>query len=321
MWLRAFLYSSGMLAAKRLPRPVVSVGNITVGGTGKTPVAAWLARKLMEQGHRVAVLSRGYGGRLEGKNAIVSEGGNILLSAAECGDEPYLLAATVPGLHVVIGSNRYQAGMLAMEKLNPDIFLLDDGFQHIRLHRDMNILLLDCERPFGNGWTLPAGLLREPRCAVLRADWIIRTRCREVPIYIPGLNIPEVVGRHELRDIVPLLGGESLETDYLRGKKIVAFAGIAQPELFFDDLRRCGAEPLHTLTLPDHARYDAELVAVILDMLKTSGAAFAVTTEKDAVKMRDAQLPDNCRIMVARLDIRIEEESIIGNITNLLQKT
>ena len=200
--LRAWLYQIGLLKTWRLARPVISVGNITVGGTGKTPVTAWLARQLMKRGCVVAVLSRGYGGSLEGSAAIVSDGVTVFLKPEECGDEPYLLASTVPGLIVVIGSDRYQAGMLVMESLAPDIFLLDDGFQHIRLHRDMNILLLDCAKPFGNGWTLPAGLLREPRSAALRASWIIRTRCRDIPMHIRGLDISEAEALHELRDLV-----------------------------------------------------------------------------------------------------------------------
>ncbi len=164
--LRALLYRSGILKTHRLPRPVISIGNITVGGTGKTPVTAYIARFLLAQGYRVAVLSRGYGGSLEGQTCVVSDGATIMLSARECGDEPYLLASTVPGLMVVIGTDRYAAGQLAMQQLSPDIFLLDDGFQHLRLHRDLNILLLDFSRPFGNGLTLPAGILREPLSAV-----------------------------------------------------------------------------------------------------------------------------------------------------------
>ncbi|MEI6306214.1 MAG: tetraacyldisaccharide 4'-kinase [Deltaproteobacteria bacterium] len=318
--LRTWLYRAGLLESKRLPRPVVSVGNITVGGTGKTPVITWLASQLIRQEFRVAVLSRGYGGSMEGECVIVSDGREIFRTAEECGDEPYLLATTVPGLMVVIGSDRHQAGMLAMERLLPDVFLLDDGFQHIRLQRDMNILLLDCERPFGNGWTLPAGLLRESRSSVLRADWIIRTRCREVPKHIPGLDIPETDGRHVFRDIVPICGGEPQDITFLQGKRIIAFAGIAEPDCFFDDLRMCGADISSTISLTDHVRYETELVAAILDKLRTSDAVFAVTTEKDAVKLRGLQMPADCQFMAARLDVKIAGgENIIREISNLLQ--
>lgn len=205
--LRAALYRSGFVASRRLPRPVVSIGNIAAGGTGKTPVTAHIARLLIGQGLSVAVLSRGYGGTLEGRCAVVSDGTSMLMTAEECGDEPYLLASTMPGLIVVIGPDRYQAGCLALERLNVDIFLLDDGFQHLRLQRDLDILLLDCAKPFGNGWTLPAGLLREPPAAVRRADLIIRTRCPEVDIPPVAVGIPTISSRHELADAVPLMGG------------------------------------------------------------------------------------------------------------------
>jgi tetraacyldisaccharide 4'-kinase len=166
--LRAWAYRSGVLSSRRLPRPVISVGNLTVGGTGKTPAVAMLAKYFISRGKRAVVLSRGYGGTLRGGLGIVSDGTNLLLTPGEGGDEPYLLATTVSGLAVVVGADRYRAGLFAMERLAPDIFILDDGFQHLRLDRDLNILLLDNGQPFGNGKTLPAGLLREPRSAVQR---------------------------------------------------------------------------------------------------------------------------------------------------------
>ena len=175
--LRVLVYKAGLLRSFRLPCPVISVGNLTVGGTGKTPMTLYLARWFMDRGKRVVILSRGYGGSLEGTIRIVADGSTILLSPGDAGDEPYLLANSLPGVMVVIGSDRYQAGCLALERLNPDIFILDDGFQHLRLKRDLNLLLLDCEKPFGNGRTLPAGILREPVSAIERADLVIFTRC------------------------------------------------------------------------------------------------------------------------------------------------
>ena len=173
-------YAAGLLPSRKLPRPVISVGNLTVGGTGKTPTVAMLARHFISRGKRVVVLSRGYGGR----QTAWGGGGfhwklALLLSPEEAGDEPYLLASTVPGLAVVVGADRYRAGLLAMEQLKPDIFILDDGYQHLRLKRDLNILLLDSRHPFGNGRMLPAGLLREPQSAAERADLIMYTRCSD----------------------------------------------------------------------------------------------------------------------------------------------
>ena len=320
-YLRSGLYRYGILKAKRLPRPVISVGNITVGGTGKTPFIAYIARMLLEQGVSVAVLSRGYGGTLEGTTAVVSDGRKIFLTAEECGDEPYLLAKSIPGLMIVIGVDRHAAGLLAMEQLSPDIFLLDDGFQHLRLHRDMNILLLDCTRPFGNGWTLPAGLLREPRWASLRADWIIHTRCTDFIMNIPGLEqIPQMSSRHKLVDAVTLCGGAQVKLATLKGLKIVAFAGIANPQSFFDELRLQGMKLVAAISFPDHVDYHDNRIAQIRDTFRQTGADWAITTEKDGVKLN--RLSDELakRTLLARLDLAIDDPALLNEeLRNLLQ--
>jgi len=320
--LRAGLHSAGILRANSLPRPVISVGNITVGGTGKTPVTAYIARLLLEQGLKVAVLSRGYGGTLEGQTAIVSDGREILLAAEQCGDEPFLLASTVPGLMVVMGSDRHAAGMLALDRLSPDIFLLDDGFQHLALRRDVNILLLDCMRPFGNGWTLPAGLLREPHCAAERADLIIHTRCPDAGSSaraVPGK--PACRARHGLGTVVPLTGGNPVAIETLRGKKVLAFAGIAEPEHFFAELRSRGVELVAAISFPDHAPYDDARIAGLAAQMRACGAECAVTTEKDGVKLR--QLPPKLaeNILLAPLALAIDDPSpLLASLRNLLQK-
>ncbi|MDD2733182.1 MAG: tetraacyldisaccharide 4'-kinase [Desulfuromonadaceae bacterium] len=305
--LRAGLYRIGILKIRRLPRPVVSIGNITVGGTGKTPITAFIARLLIQQGYRVAVLSRGYGGSLEGQSVVVSDGVTVMLGPHECGDEPYLLASTVSGLMVVIGTDRYAAGQLAMQQLAPDIFLLDDGFQHLRLWRDMNILLLDCSRPLGNGWALPAGLLREPATAARRADLTIITRCPEGTCIngdIPGK--PAFAASHHLVDVMPLRGGGAVPLSGLLGRRLLAFAGIAQPESFFSGLRECGLTVVQTLPFPDHAGYDHVRLDEITAAMQSSGAEYAITTEKDGVKLQRVAPEIAAVTYVARLDIEIE---------------
>jgi tetraacyldisaccharide 4'-kinase len=320
--LRARLYRAGVLKSKRLPRPVISVGNIAVGGTGKTPVTAYIARLLLAQGLRVVVLSRGYGGSREGQVMVVSDGNTIFLSANECGDEPVLLARTIPGLMVVIGSDRHAAGLLALERLNPDVFLLDDGFQHLRLQSDLNILLLDYARPFGNGWCLPAGLLREPESASLRADLVILTRCPDravVTAAVPGR--PQCCARHLLGVAVPLAGGESLRLAAMRGKKLLAFAGIAEPGAFFDGLRSHGLDLVATINFPDHAVYDDAAIQEIMDRFATSGADMAITTEKDGVKLNALPMGLSEKTVLARLDLAIDDPTpLTVLLRNLLQK-
>ncbi len=319
---RAGMYRTGVLKTYRLPRPVVSIGNITVGGTGKTPVTTYIARLLLGQGYKVAVLSRGYGGSLEGETAVVSDGSTIMLTPRECGDEPYLLATTVPGLMVVIGTDRYAAGRLAMEQLSPDIFLLDDGFQHLRLHRDLNILLLDYAHPFGNNWTLPAGLLREPKGAAGRADLVILTRCPEgTTLDHPSTGIPNCASYHRLTDLLPLSGGLPVPFSDLTGSKVLAFAGIADPTSFFNGLESRGLNLVHTIRLPDHATYTKSELSAIMEAMDTHGAEAAVTTEKDGVKLQGLPPELRKRILLARLELIIPEPSLLkDSLRNLLQK-
>ncbi len=321
-YLRAGLYRIGILKTNRLPRPVVSIGNITVGGTGKTPVTAFIARLLIQHGYRVVVLSRGYGGSLEGESVVVSDGVTVMLGPHECGDEPYLLASTVAGLMVVIGTDRYAAGQLAMQQLAPDIFLLDDGFQHLRLWRDLNILLLDYYRPFGDGWTLPAGLLREPITATRRADLIIMTRSPEgTSSNASRSGIPTFAASHCLVDALPLRGGEPVPLPALRGHRFLAFAGIAQPESFFSALRDRGLAIVHTLSFPDHAGYDHTRLEEIAAAMQSSGAEYAITTEKDGVKLKKLAPGVAAVTYVARLDIEVERPAdLLALLRNLLPK-
>jgi tetraacyldisaccharide 4'-kinase len=318
--LRAKLYKFGVLKTLRLPRPVVSIGNVTVGGTGKTPVTAYIARFLLSRGYRVAVLSRGYGGSLEGQTCVVSDGVAVMLTALECGDEPYLLAATIPGLMVVIGTDRYAAGLLAMERLSPDVFLLDDGFQHLRLYRDLNLLLMDFSRPFGNHLTLPAGILREPATAISRADLIIFTRTPEgANLTTTTAGIPSCISSHTITGLIPLNGGTPAPFSHCSGHTVLAFAGIADPDSFFEGLRKNGLNLVQGLHFPDHVVYNQERRDEIINALGVSGADFLITTEKDGVKLQGFSEEYAARTLLAKLELTIDNPAQLqGMLTGLL---
>lgn len=311
MLLRAMAYGCGYLKTLRLGKPVISVGNITAGGTGKSPMVAWIARRLLERGKRVAVLSRGYGGSAMGSGGIVSDGRQILMAASEAGDEPVMLAQTVPGLIVAIGAERYRSGLDVLRQLEPDVFILDDGFQHQRVHRDLDILLLDAERPFGNGHVLPAGLMREPRKAAARADLIVYTRCRGGSPDHSYPKIPFCRANHEIAAVRSLKEGAVREPlSNLQSLRGVAFAGIADPESFFSMLRQAGLNLAAVIPFPDHCGYKDGELSVIDAALESVKGDYLITTEKDAVKLSE-YFQKHERAYAAILQVSILEEKVI----------
>ena len=284
---RAALYRRGLLSSFRSPVPVISVGNITAGGTGKTPVVDALTKHFLAQGLRVAVVSRGYGGSLKGGVGVVSAGAGPQMDPSVCGDEPFLLARRNPQALVVVARRRAEGVRTAVERHQADLIILDDGFQHLAVQRDVDIVLLDGRKPVGNGQVLPAGLLREFSCALKRADLLVLTRCQErsipqpSPLFPPGKSI--FSSRHMLAAEVISLTGEVVPLSRLIGQKGVAFAGIATPDAFFAELDQQGLRLVETLALSDHVVYDAQL-RERLDAL-SRGADYLITTEKDAVKL------------------------------------
>lgn len=284
---RRTLYRSGVLRAKRLPRPVVSVGNLSVGGAGKTPHVLFLARWLAGLGLRVAVLSRGYRRRSRGV-VWVSHGEGPLGSAEEAGDEPALLAASLPGTAVIVGESRYDAGMECLRTRDVDVFLLDDGFSHLPLERDVDILLLDGVTGLGNGRTLPFGPLREPPGHARFADALVVTRCdgpdRKERV-LSGLPFPADRPAAASR-MVPgaLVGMDGKETPVPEGgEEVAAFSGIARNERFEETLAAAGFRVKAFLGFGDHHWY----VPRDLERIRTEAGGLPVlTTEKDLVRIR-----------------------------------
>lgn len=287
--LRANGYASGRFASQRLSRPVVSVGNLTMGGTGKTPFVEFLARRFLLEGKRPAVLSRGYHRRSR-KLVVVSAGEGPRVSAEIGGDEPVALARGTPGLIVVVAPRRAEAA-LAAERLGADVFLLDDGYQHLCVRRDVDLLLLDAREPFGGGRFPPGGRLREPLSALSRADAFVFTRAEQA---VSGSALrtlarwnPRAAVFHArlrpagLRD----QNGSPVEAAQVTGGGLIAVCGIARPESFTAALSQLQLSPRKTLVFGDHHRYQERDLAEIRRTAEATGSQWLVTTEKDAVKL------------------------------------
>lgn len=289
--LRSFFYRKGWIFSYRAAVPVISVGNLTVGGTGKTPVVDALVKQLIKRGKRVAVVSRGYGGSFDGKAGRVSatRDGDVQTSEA-AGDEPFLLAKKNPDVSVYVARKR-RFGVAAAEADGAECIVLDDAFQHLAVQRDLDIVLLDARNPFGNGCLLPAGLLREPRRALNRADLIIQTHSNAMADSM--LKESETVRcQHRLADYLVNEEGHSVPWSQVDGRRCLAFAGIARPDDFFSKLRDNGCELSETLHLADHQEYGPEIVESISKAC--SDIDFLLTTEKDAVKLHGVGFPKPC---------------------------
>ena len=292
MRVRYGLYRIGLLSSYRASVPVISVGNIVAGGTGKTPMVDFLVRYLSGQGIRCAVVSRGYGGNYRQKVArVVDADGTVKMTAAECGDEPYLLARRNPQVPVYVARKR-MLGVQAAERDGVELILLDDGFQHLAVQRDVDIVLLDAKRPFGNGRMLPAGILREPRPALRRADMVVMTRTGPVagsPLHYSG---PVLRSRHQPDKILKTLDGEVVPKADYSGKSCLAFAGIARPKDFFQSLRSFGFSNIEEVCLADHQEYNQDILNRLLGSCNNHD--LLITTEKDAVKLSAADFPIPC---------------------------
>lgn len=312
---RAF-YRRGWLAVRRLPAPVISVGNLTVGGTGKTPVTAFLARELQRQGKTAAILSRGYGGRRK-EVTCVSDGDHIFHKPPEVGEEAYWLARTLPGVLVYTCPSRYEAGMAAWQGHRPDLFLLDDGFQHFQLHRDLDIVLLDGSSPLGNGQLLPAGPLREPFQTLSLADVLIITRhpSNDVRSWFFKLKetYPDKIFTQATIKPVSVRKyptGKRHSLDELQNLPLFAFAGIARPGDFKKTLANLGVEFTGFKDCPDHYSYTQAKLSQFVEEAKQSEAKGLITTSKDWARLGenwDGDLP----LWVLEVEARVTQSDII----------
>lgn len=308
---RTALYRKGVLQSFDLGAPVISVGNITTGGTGKTPVVAWVAEALSGEGLRVCILTRGYGRRDEGKRVLVSDGQSIQSDAEEGGDEPFMLAEMLRGKAAVISDrNRAGAASWAREHLKSEVFVLDDGFQHLRVRRELDIVTVDGTNPFGGGRLLPQGRLREPLRGLGRADLIIITRSeqapdvsalkREVERWSGRKNV--IISRTRTGAVRPLAhtpaGPLSAPTAY----RVAAFCALGNPQAFFRHLERTGFDLTSTRAFTDHHRYTQPDIESITREAMEGGAEALLTTAKDAVKLKRLRFELPCFVVEIECD-------------------
>jgi tetraacyldisaccharide 4'-kinase len=295
---RDWLYARGILKVQRVDLPVVSVGNLTVGGTGKTPAVMLAVETLTALGHRPAVISRGYGRRTTGVR-VVADTASIRLDADDAGDEPFLLARRLPGVPVVVGANRADAARLAIDRFGVTAVVLDDGFQQRTLAKDLDVVMARAERPWGNGRLLPAGPLREPLSALARAHLLVATgptglrgapEVREAAErYAPG--VPVLSARYVAAEAWDAARMVPIPLDRVPGARVLAFAGIGFPAGFRRTLVDLGVDVADVVTYHDHHPYALRDVAALGEHAARLGVDALVTTEKDWVRIRGIRLP------------------------------
>ena len=299
--LKLWGYETGIFKRKRLGCYVISLGNITVGGTGKTPTAQYLAATIRDMGRRVVILNRGYRAKWRGDVGIVSDGQKLYMDATEAGDEAFMLAKHLPEVPVLIGAERALTGQYAIEHFGAEVAILDDGYQHWQLARDMDILLIDAVNVFGNGYMLPRGTLREPVSHIERAGVCLLTKVDQavgvsrehikntIRKYNEKALIVESIHRPrrfvELKDWHRDIAGEGVDIKALAGKRVMAVSAIGNPMSFEQTLCDIGARIAESLRFPDHHEYTTKELQDVLDQAVSLGAEAIVFTEKDAVKI------------------------------------
>lgn len=308
--IRPLIYSTGIIKKRRLSANVISIGNLTVGGTGKTPMVIAIAELLIKHGKKPAILSRGYKSKEEGNLKIVSDGKDIKLDPASAGDEPYLMAERLKNVPVLICSDRYESGSYAVESFGADTIILDDGFQNLALKKDTDILLIDAMNPFGNGYLLPRGILREPLSAIKRADIIVITRSDnsvDINNLIDTIRLynslaPLFKAIYELSMLINIKSGRTVDLRTLKNKPVAIFSGIANPASFSNLIKSLGANIVNEAIFTDHQIYTLKDIERIINNKKE--AEMIITTEKDAVKIR-GMTDNDIGLWALRADVKI----------------
>ncbi|HXT85667.1 MAG TPA: tetraacyldisaccharide 4'-kinase [Verrucomicrobiae bacterium] len=302
--LRARAYAKGLLRHRRLKGVVISVGNITTGGTGKTPMVLFLAERLLAEGKKTAILTRGYRGE---NSATGSTSDEVQLLQRRLGDR----------VAFGIGADRFARGS-ELARRGIDWFILDDGFQHLQLARNVDIVLIDATNPFGGGQLLPAGRLREPKSAISRADIIVITRSRHAPAIEAAIRresrAPIFYASVRLDSVMPWRSANAQrEAPSLQGKKLFAFCGIGNPSAFVADLREWGFQIVAERFFPDHHRYTPEDIQVIESEARSAGADALICTEKDNFNLANAQF-QSFDVSYCRISLQLDRAEEFWNV-------
>jgi len=303
--LRRWLYYNDILRAKRLPCKVISIGNIVAGGSGKTPAAIAIASMIRDYTEyyelsslKMAIVTRGYRGMAHA-NSVVSDGSNILMNASDAGDEPYMMAHKLPGIPVIIGKDRYRSGLTAIQKWGSQVIILDDGFQYLRLIKDINIITIDSTRPFGFNYMLPMGYLREPLSTIKKADIILLTRvdqCKNLgvikeKIELIAPRVPVFESVHTPYALYAPGTSQNSGLDTIKNRNILALCGISNPESFVCTLKSLNPARVDLISFPDHYRYNTKSIEFIEAKALEFRSDMIITTEKDVLKLSAMKLP------------------------------
>jgi len=321
---RLFLYKNSYLKGVKFDVPVISIGNITTGGTGKTPLTIEIGKHLIKKGLKVGVLSRGYKRVSDiNENVLVSDGNEILADYEICGDEPYLIAKTLRKAIMLAGANRVKSAYSAI-RLGANVLILDDGYQHLKINRDLDILLLDSNKPFDNGHTLPKGELREDIDSIKRATSIIFTNSSNFTTDEFYLNkvkqinpsAPIFYMKYEIKNLRGINIKKSISINEAKANKYISFCGIGNPEGFTESLSAAGLNVIENISFPDHHNYDYSDIKKILEVAKKQNVQDIITTEKDAVKLEDLCMAAPVTFWYSEIEIRWKDAESLELLTN-----
>jgi len=326
---RRHAYETGRKKQQALPRPVISIGNLTVGGTGKTPMVMYMAQKLSSWCH-VAILTRGYG-RSDKRSYLVVPDPSRLDERAEIffGDEPIMMSRHIKNTSIHVGPNRHKNGMNALATHPVDVFLMDDGFQHINLKRNLDIVVVDGAEDLKSLQPLPAGPLREPVEAIKRADIVVINHCSETGEHIVDMDwlkkmcptAPIITSRYKVSGVVDCVTGEKISIEDIKHRPLFAFCGIAKPHKFINKLAESGLNVVGQRYFGDHHRFTGREIRNVLNQAVEAGAESLIVTEKDSVRIRSGKIKGlSVYYLAIELEILEGEERMwesIGEVLNV----